>query len=172
MVAVKTRMNNRTAWLAVGIVVGLSISYLWPHEPAYATATDRNENFAIVTAESGLGGADAVFVLDFLTGRLVGAALSSQSGQFTQFYLYNVAGDFQVDPDSKPYYAIVSGRADLPRRGQANPAASVLYIAELTSGRVNAYGFPYQIANRRGQAAAPVPLVPVDSFKFRDAMGG
>lgn len=163
----KNASDNRMFWLALGFVAGLGLSYLWPHEPLQAGTVDSNDQFAMVTSRSGLGGGEAVFVLDFLTGRLVGAAISAQTGQFTQFYMYNVSADFGIDPETKPRYAITSGDAELPRRGREQFGASLIYVAELKSGGVVAYGFPYQITNRPNQQV--MPMLRIGTFSFRDA---
>ncbi len=160
--------DNRTVWLIAGLLVGLGLSYFWPHEPVQAIGVDRADEFSMLTCETGLGGAEAVFVLDFLTGRIVGAALSAQTGKFTQIYQHNVAADFKVDPQKRPHYVMISGRADLPR-GRSNPGASLIYVGELTSGLVLTYAFPYQV-NNRNKVTSPLPLLPVDQFRFRQSM--
>lgn len=158
--------DHRMFYLAVGLIVGLAIAYSQPHKPAYAVGSDSTEQFAIVTCPAGLGGAEAVFVLDFTTGRLVGAALSSQTGVITQNYMYNVAADFGLT--EKGQYIMSAGVAELPRRGNLPPGSSVVWIAELKSGRVIAYAFPFQIQNRKA-GGAPLPLAKVDGFPFREA---
>src|SRR4029077_6364481 len=88
--------DHKLVWLLFGVVGGLCLAYLWPHEPAYAMATDRDAQFAICTVPGGPGAPDALFVLDFLTARLTGAALNMQSGAFTNFWFANVAEDFKI----------------------------------------------------------------------------
>ncbi|MGE5192415.1 MAG: hypothetical protein ACM3U2_07915, partial [Deltaproteobacteria bacterium] len=94
---------NRVAWLACGLVAGLAIAYFWPHEPAYATTADRDTQFSMVTCQVGVNAAgiqdamDAVFILDFLTGQLKGAAINRQVGKFASFYFRDLAKDFDVD---------------------------------------------------------------------------
>jgi hypothetical protein len=113
-----------------------------------AVATDRDDRFAITTCDTGLGGPESVFVLDFLTGRIVGATLNQQTGQFTNFYMRSVAADFGVDGANKPKFTIVSGRADLNSRGGATSGAGVLYIGELNSGKVLVYRFSFRQSTR------------------------
>ena len=66
-------LNNRFALLACGLVMGLGISFYWPHEPLKADASSLDK-FSLCTAPTNVNQSDAVFVLDSVTGRLVGAA--------------------------------------------------------------------------------------------------
>lgn len=159
--------ENRMAWLVAGVFLGLAISYVWPHEPLQAVATDRNSQFAIVTGNVGLlDPVDAVFTLDFLTGQVRGACINRALGKFNVTYYRNVAQDFKVDPQTKPIYAICMGAASLQAKSGFTPAASLLYVAELTSGKVGAYTFPWQ---EYQQPVPPIQLTPIDSYQFRDA---
>ena len=160
--------NGRTVWLAIGLMAGCCLSYLWPHETVYARGQlDRNDQFVMFSTTATLdAGAEVVFLLDFLTGRLTGAVLNRQQEKFMTFYYRNVAADFQVDPDAKPKYAIIAGAANLQGRRGAQFAQSAIYVAELTSGRVIAYKFPYQNTNR---VTPPIQLIPMDAFPFREA---
>lgn len=160
--------QNRMVWLAAGVVFGLGIGWLWPHEPAQSAVTDRNENFAMLTTDvQPLLASEAVFVLDFLTGRLHGAVLNPRSGKFTNFYFYNMSADFLSDPQANPKYSIVAGRATLTGRAGSQMATSILYVGELTSGRVGAYAFPYKDTNA---PLPPSPLVLLDNFPFREKL--
>ena len=77
--------ERRLVWMGMGLMAGLCLAYIWPHEMAHAVATDRDDRFAMCTVDVGFGNADAVFVLDFLTGRLQGAMLNQQTASFTNF---------------------------------------------------------------------------------------
>jgi len=159
--------ERRFLWLTVGVICGMCLSYFWPHEPAMAIATDRDgDRFAITTVPTKAGNAEAVFILDFLTGRLQGAALNSRLGKFTYAYYRNLAADFNVDPTAKPHYVIVSGGVNLPAQGRAQFAESGLYVAEMSSGMVICYAFPFIFNNAPG---APQQLIPMDKFQFRQA---
>jgi hypothetical protein len=155
-------------WLLAGVLVGLGLASFWPAEELQAHATDRSDRFAITTVNVGLGFPDAVFVLDFLTGRLTGALLNSQSGLFTNFYFRNVAQDFIVDPNAKAKYAMIPGVGvfNVPAGG-GQSATGVLYIGELTSGKVVAYRFAYRnSAEPINDVFTPIPIA---SYPFREA---
>lgn len=155
-------------WLVAGLAGGLCIASLWPGEPAQAVATDRSSKFALATSEVSFAGtSEAVFALDFLTGRLTGGILNNRSGKFTHAYYRNVAADFQLDPKIDPTYAIVTGRCQLPGSRGVTPAQGVVYVAELTSGKVAAYVFPYKESNR---PLPPAEMTPTDFFTFREAV--
>jgi hypothetical protein len=160
-------LAKRVGWLVAGLFCGLCISYFWPHEPSWADATDRNEKFALTTVRMD-GDTEAVFVLDFLTGRLQGTVFSTQGNMFVASYFRNLAEDFKVNPDVPAQYAIVSGLGSVQSRGQNQYAAAAIYVAELSSGMVAMYSLPYQQWNR--PVPQPIPLVPVAQFPFRERL--
>lgn len=164
-----TRMSeSRMTWLAAGLLAGMALSYFWPHEPAKAITTDRNDKFAMATIPVSLvSDVEGIFLLDFSTGQLRGAVLNNKIGKFTHSYQRNIAADFKVDPTAGSFhYSIVAGRANLPSQGPATLSTGVLYVGELTSGRVICYAFPYNESNRPTQAV----LRPIDSFQFREPL--
>jgi hypothetical protein len=160
---------NRVAWLAGGLVLGLAIACFFPHEPVYATTGDRDTQFSMVTIPVGVSAAgindpmDAVFILDFLTGQLKGAALNRQTGRFASFYFRDLSKDFDVDGDADPHYCMVSGYAQMPNQEGVAMASGMLYIGELTSGKVAGYSFPWRETGTNG----PVALRPMDVFQWK-----
>lgn len=159
--------ERRMVWMGLGLIAGLCLAYLWPHEVAQAVACDRDDRFAMCTCEVGFANAEAIFVLDFLTGRLQGAMLNQQTSTFTNFWARNIAADFQVQADAaaKAKYVFVPGRADLTNKGGATTAAGVLYIGELTSGKVGCYRFSFKTSR---QVLPVQPLEPFAYFPFRE----
>lgn len=154
-------LNNRFALLACGLVMGLGIAFYWPHEPLKADASSLDK-FSLCTAPTNVNQSDAVFVLDSVTGRLVGAAHNTQSNSFTQVWTRSVAADFGVVENAQ--YLMVSGFLRTQGSAAGTPAQSGIYVAELTSGKVGLYGF---LLNNRNQASAG-ELVAIASFPFRD----
>ena len=160
--------ERQLVWLLFGAIGGLCLAYFWPHEHVLASATDRDAKFAICTVEVGPGSPDAVFVLDFTTGRLQGGMLNSQAQAFTNFWFANVAQDFKVGKNGK--YTMIPGQGFLNAPagaggGGAAIATGVIYIAEVTTGMVGCYRFSYVNAP---QPLPPTPLQPVDVFPFRE----
>ena len=154
-------LNNRFAVLACGLVLGLGISFYWPHEPLKADATSL-EKFSLCTSPTLANQSDAIFVLDSVTGRLVGAAHNVQSGTFSQIWTRSVAADFGVVENAQ--YLMTSGFLRTQGASGGTPAQSGIYVAELTSGKVALYGF---LINNRNQAST-TELVAIASFPFRD----
>ncbi len=159
--------DRRMVWLLTGVLAGVGLAALWPAETAHAIATDRSDRFAVCTVDVGPGTPDAVFVLDFLTGRLTGALLNPQSGIFTNFYFRNVAADFVIDPNTKPKYAMIPGAGILNSGGGVTTASGVIYIGELASGKLVAYRFPFRTS--RVPLDDILPLDPFAFYSFRDA---
>jgi len=158
--------ESKFVWLLFGVIGGLGFAYLWPHEPAYAVATDRDAKFALCTVEVGPGSPDAVFVLDFLTGRLTGGLLNAQAGAFTNFWYANVGEDFKIKGDKAKFTIIPgSGFLNAPGGGGQSLATGLIYVAELTSGKVGCYRFQYR---NQAEASPPMELMPVNYFMFRE----
>jgi hypothetical protein len=159
----------------LGIVAGLGVAAFWPHEPIRAAATDRDtkdSKFVLTTVSvkdvtiAGVRDSlEGVFVLDILTGKLQGAVLNGKFGKFTNFYAKDVAADFQLDPQQEARYAIVSGNSQLAGGRGETPATGVIYVGELNTGKVIAYGFTFREVNRPVPA---LPLVVLDQFQFRE----
>ena len=162
------KSNGKWLWLSVGFAAGLALATIWPHEPVAAFSSDRNDKFAVISVPVGLGSGDAVFVLDFLTGRLTGATLArTRSGTaFTNYYYRNLAEDFQINPAIEPQYAVSAGSAEIQSRGGGQWGSHAVYVAELSSGKVAAYAVPYRVSQTK---LPPVPLVPIETFPFREA---
>jgi len=159
--------ERQLVWLGFGVIAGLCLAYVWPHEHVFAGATDRDAKFAICTVETTPVTPDAVFVLDFTTGRLQGAMLNPQSQTFTNFWYANVAQDFKVRANGK--YTIIPGRGFLNAANEGNGqtvAQGVLFVGEVTSGMVGCYRFGYVNAPN---PLPPTALQPVDVFPFREA---
>ena len=160
--------ENRKVLLLIGMIAGVCLANMWPHEPALAAATDRSSKFAILTVPTGLlEGSEGVFILDFLTGRLSGAVLNNRTGTFTHRYFQNVAADFGVG--ANPQYAVIAGRANLPNRGRIRYAAGAIYVAEMTTGKIICYGFSYSSSNNLQRIS---PLLKIAVLPFREAAVG
>lgn len=160
------RQISSALWLLFGALLGLGIAAICPNRPLTAATSDRNEKFGMCTVYVGEN-LEAVFVLDFLTGRLTGACLGKQGNQFVAFFEANVANDLKIT-SAKPQYAMVPGLATIRATPGTNPAASVIYVSELTSGKVGCYGIPFKLPNAKN--LTPLRLAPLDFYTFRDAV--
>lgn len=158
--------DKKLVWLLAGTILGLGIAYYWPAEPAYAQAVMGSEKFSICSVPTlpGVGG-DAVFVLDHLTGRLLGAAYSSQARGFNQTYARIVAADFGTADGAE--YIMVPANIAISTSGGVPPAQGAIYIGELKSGIICAYGFPYVNSPRQVKTEE---LVLLGKFPFRQSV--
>ena len=154
-------LASRLGWLVLGIAIGGGVSWAWPSQTAVAFSSDRNDKFAVTTAMTGPT-SEAVFVLDFLTGQIRGFSLNRTANQYMWIYSRSIAQDFGVDPNKPARYAIVSGMAQASGRGGAAFAPSYLYVAELSTGKVQAYAIPY----RTQRGTTPTQLIPVPAVNF------
>ena len=165
----KSRLRHPLVMLTLGAVLGAGVISMKSPEPLKAGNAHGNDKFSMCTVPVSSRESEAVFVLDHLTGVLRGGWYNGQSRAFTHGYLRNVATDFQVNPATpEPKYAIVSGLANIQASGGAQAANGIVYVAELTSGQIIAYGF----AMPRGRGAAqPLELIRLGNFPFRESVG-
>ena len=163
--------NSKVTWLvaglALGLVVGLNVAGLWPQVPLHAVATHGQDNFAICTGPMD-NDVEAIFVLDFLTGDLKAAALNIQTRRFTTLFEYNVVQDFPAVNSKNPHYRLVTGITNIRQVVQQGQLGRcVVYVADVTSGQLVAYGVPWV----PGRASSPIPfkgsLVPLDRWSYR-----
>ena len=167
---VHTRISDsRGVWLVAGVIIGLGVTWFWPHEPLRADQADRADKFGIISvpaslAIAGLPSTEAIFILDFVTGRLQGFYLNPQQGGFTQMFYRDVANDLRLGGGgaAQPTYAFVGGQGQFSGQGQTW-GASLIYVAEMNTGALVAYAYPFSQAN----AGQPVQMVPVGKAQFR-----
>lgn len=166
----KNHILRSSMMFATGALVMGVATYFWPQAEIKASVANGNDKFTMVTVPLvETGELEAVFVLNHLTGVLSGAAINVQTGKFGYSFLHNVAADFQTATKTpEPKYAIVSGPANLRSTGGGQPAYGVIYIGELSSGGVIAYGFQRPTTRNVGTV---MPLVKLDFFKFSDSVG-
>ena len=160
----KNRMTERNLfWFVVGAIFGSVVIYYLPTEPAFAATANSGDKFSMCTVRTSVGASEAIFVLDQVTGRLLGAQHSLQRNAFHQLYQRTLAADFGVTDNAR--YVMVSGDIQTGGGGgAAPPAQGAIYVAELNAGVVFMYGFTMSPA---GQAGPPRELIPLASFPFR-----
>lgn len=158
------------AFLAAGLIVGLVVGGFLPHAPIYATATDRQENFAIATGEVD-GDFEGVFFLDSVTGDLTGALVNTTKlpPVLGVVYQHNVMKDFGLDGTKDMKFLMVTGKLPIRPSGGTNQfAASVIYVAETTSGKVGVYGMPFNRGAFNSSAGLKGQFTPLYVGPFRE----
>ena len=120
-------LSARAAWLGIGIVIGMVIGVVLPHAPLHATATDRQDTFAIATGMVD-DGIEAVYMLDFLTGDLRAAVLNPNTRTFSSTFQRNIARRPESRAGQEP--ALSDGQRR--RRPARRPAAGSSAIRRCT----------------------------------------
>ena len=163
---------TRTLWLAIGAVFGFAVASLLPSEPAYAQVVEGGDKFAMAATPTVQGTANAIFVLDYLTGRLYGAQYNPNNGKFSGYYSRALADDFDLGGQGEPQFTLLPMFLNPRTRGGGPVATGGLAIGELTSGKICLYGFSVQAAQRSSPNNMPViPVQKIDEFSFRQAAG-
>ena len=135
-----------------------------------ATASQGQEALVMATGEVD-SGIEAVYVLDSLTGELNGGVINNNTRKFTIHYSYkNIVQDLGAGTVKNPKFVMVTGELPITQGRGQRMGRSALYIAEMNSGFVVAYGVPWSSTQYAGGQSADVPLVPLDRFKFRQAI--
>lgn len=164
--------NSKGLCLGLGIVLGLIGGAFLPHAPLHAVAVDRSGDLVMA---SGLVADDleGVFFLDSLTGELKGIVINPmvQPPTVGVTYSRNVVADMQIDVAKAPKFVMVTGLMPLRPLGGTNQfASSVVYVAEVTSGKMACYGMNFnrgQFNNMRGAAGE---FLLFQSGQFRQAV--
>ena len=156
--------------LGMGLVIGLLFAGYWPNVPLHAVATDRTDAFAMATGSCDES-VEAVYFLDFLTGELSAAVVSKQTGHFNAFYAHNVVADLGINPARAPRFLMTTGTVDLRRTGGKTTALSrsLVYVAELQSGKVAAYAIPWSSSAWTAGQTLRGDFTLLDVRRFRNA---
>jgi hypothetical protein len=161
--------RNRFLFPALTLFLGLALGGMFPHTPIHAVATDRTESFLVATGMVD-SEVEAIYLLDCLTGDLRGAVLGKARGGFTAIFAYpgaKLLQDFGLDPSKNPKFLMVTGLADLRTGAQTTFGASVVYVVELTSGKVGAYAIPWNRTMWNTRTVVSEPMIPVGMLPFR-----
>ncbi|MBI3469660.1 MAG: hypothetical protein HY000_42220 [Planctomycetes bacterium] len=156
---------QNAVWVLLGLVFGLGTALFLPGQPSYATATDHSDDFAIATGILA-NDLESVYLLDFKSGRLMGTVLNRQSGKFSHFYERNLANDFGLAARAKPKFMMVTGLVNVATAQV--PINNVLYVAEVSSGKMVAYFMPYRGETVRGTTSEELQVL--DGVAFRQGL--
>jgi hypothetical protein len=153
------------------LLAGLCLGGMFSHSPIHAVATDRTDTFLVATGVVDSDGIEAIYLLDCLTGDLRAAVLGKGSGGFTATYAYpgaQLMKDFGIDPSKNPKFLMVTGLADLRTGSQAGFGSSVVYVVEVTTGKIGAYALPWNRSVYNSRKIVAETLRPVGLLPFRN----
>jgi hypothetical protein len=165
---IRTRPASLASGVVLGLIIGLNIQGIWPSVPLHASATHGLDKFAIAT---GLvdNGVEALYFLDYLTGDMRAAVINPKTGRFNAFFTRNIAADFGGAGRSTGYL-LVTGFADMPRgANNFQFAQSIVYVADVTTGRVAAYTIPWNSTLHAAGRPQYGEFQPLDVQQFRTA---
>ena len=165
-----SRLGVGAAGLGIVLMLAMLLTGRWPNMPLQAVATDRSDGFAMATGYCD-DSVEAVYFLDFLTGDLSAAVVSKQTGRFNAFYTHNVMGDLDVNLTKPPRFLLTTGMVDLRSTGgKTNTLSrSLVYVAELQSGRVAAYAIPWSSSAWNSGQTLRGQFTLLDVGRFRSA---
>ena len=154
-------------WLGFGLIGGLIVGGVWPDTPLHAVATDRSGDAYVMATALIDDEIEGVFILDCLTGEL-GMSMMGQMGKFQSarigpfsmpMAVRPILYDFGIDPSKNPRFLMVSGLARSQRSAGAHQRSrSLVYVMEITTGKVIAYAFHWTGSVSRGVSGTIVPL--------------
>ncbi len=141
--------DSRGVWLVAGVIIGLGVTWFWPHEAIRADQADRADKFGICSVPC----TQAI------------AGLPSTEAIFTQMFYRDVADDLRLNEKgaAQPVYAFVGGQGQFAGQGQTW-GGSLIYVAEMTTGTLVAYAYPFSQNN----AGVPQQMMPVGKAQFRN----
>lgn len=128
-------------------LAGFGIAALWLSSrdlpPAQAMTSHGTEIKTLTTVPLDAG-MEAVVTLDNVTGELTGYVMDRFTGKFFIEYHHNVMGDFALKRGVKPRFTLVSGVADFRQFSENERLADgVIYVSEDSTGKLVAYGLPW-----------------------------
>ncbi len=161
---------QRVAWVGAGLVFGLALSAMFSGPPIHATATSQQDSLVLATGPMD-GQGEAVFCLDALTGDLKGWVLGNR-GNLAAMYGRNVLADLGVDLTKGPKFTLVTGNQQFQNSGGAQWASCVVWVAELTSGKMIGYTMLWNQAIRNNRAVPKMgDLIPLGGpIEYRRAI--
>lgn len=154
--------GQKVLWVASGLIVGLVLGATLPHSPVHATATSQQEQILIATGPVDSDG-EAVFVLNGQEGILYAWVICPGAG--FNAYQHAVGADFGAPANAK--YVMVTGAQNFkPRAGGATFANCVVFVGELTTGKLVSYTLPWNIAQRTRPQGTGGAFIKGAEFQF------
>ncbi len=143
-------IGQKVVWVAIGILIGVMLGATLPNSPIHAAATSQQDQILIATGPVD-GEGEAVFVLNGNEGILYGWILCPPGGSYG--YTHTIGADFG-NPANAKYVMVTGAQQFKPRPGGASLANLVVYVGELTTGKLYAYTLPWNGTMRARAVAA------------------
>jgi hypothetical protein len=145
-------------WVVMGVLVGgLAVAYwLKPTQMVYAN-TDRFEDYVMCTGACAVQPrvpTDGVWLLDYRGGNLLGTVIDRVSGKIVGWAEVDLVKEFGLPPHSNVHFMMTTG--------MINNGQSVLYVAEVMSGKFGVYAL-----TMRPDGQAGVQIKRYDLVMFR-----
>ena len=166
---VRFQLSHRAILLGLAVLAVGIAAVLWSNQPVQAVGATQNDKLLQASGPLDDSGG-ATFILDALTGDLKGFRVSAVTGKFNFSFFRNIAADFGLERvKGTPKFTMVIERETFVRRGQNKIAPMVIYIAEATTGKIAAYGVPWNagLRNRILDVSKPAPIILLDGLTFR-----
>ncbi len=182
----RPRYKKALLWVSLGLLLGLATGLAvhiglesrqsgdsgFPLDELKlrASASHGSDNFAMATGASD-GDAEAVMMLDYLTGELTCFVLNPRSTKFNAMFRTNVWKELPPTKNKKASYVMCTGTWNPLKGGEGGgrPADCVVYVADANTGYFVAYSFPWQAgANANIGPVITAPMVTLDVGKARD----
>ncbi|HTK76303.1 MAG TPA: hypothetical protein VL371_13655 [Gemmataceae bacterium] len=127
---------NQLVVLTIGIVVGVVGSMIFggPANSLQARTNDRFEDYVMCTGACAVNPraqSEAVWLLDYKNGRLLGTVIDRSQGRITGWAEADLTGEFDVSGKPNAHFLMTTG---VITAGQA-----ALYVAEISSGKFGVY---------------------------------
>ncbi len=122
--------------LSGGVMIGLLVGYLlFGQSVPVLVANDRYQDYILATGPVATGPVspdlDGVWLLDYRAGKLLGTVVNRATGRISGFVEADLVKEFGIPPRADCHFLMTTGRI--------GPGQSVLYVAEVNSGRLGVY---------------------------------
>jgi len=117
-----------------GVAVGLAVGLYFNPTREVRAANDRYDDYIMRTGAAAANPAvptDAVWLLDYRAGKLLGTVIDRQAGKISGWAEVDLVSEFDIPPRKDVHFLMTTG---VVAQGQA-----ALYVAETTSGKFAVY---------------------------------
>jgi hypothetical protein len=151
--------------LLAGFWLGTSRSYALPELQASSAAS--SDSMAVATGPIS-DDAEGIFFLDFNTGDLQCLVYYPRVGAFGARYFGNVLPQLGGSGRNSQYLMVTGQAITKGSTGGARPAASLVYVTDVTNGTFAAYAVPWDRTAESSNRQQTGQLIPVGGGPIRN----